>query len=136
MKFSGTHNTKTRPSAPVESASTFRGEWHATAHRSIHIYTERQKKLITSSELYSLNPQSIKITHNWAQISYDTSYQGYLKKKKVWLRKNGVKCSEIARGQFSKITQTVRLSGSEFGTDNLSQNGSYIINNPLLKLNE
>ena len=77
-------------------------------------YTERQKKLITSSESERhFKIQSIKMNHNWAQISYSTPYQKHLKKQTLdWVR----------RGHFSKITENC----SELGTDN-SQYGGYII---------
>ena len=36
------------------------------------------------------------------------------KKKKVYFNQRGDKCDEIARGKFSKITETACLSGWEF----------------------
>ena len=42
----------------------------------------------------------------------------HLKKTKVYFNHRGDKCDEIARGKFSKITETARLSGWEFEADN------------------
>ena len=52
--------------------------------RSRYIYTERQKKLITSSEQHSLKSTvHIKINHIWTHISYSTPYQAHLKQQRV-----------------------------------------------------
>ena len=45
--------------------------------------------------------QSINRTHNWAHISYNTSYQAHLKKN-VCSSKNGVNCSESQEVSFQK----------------------------------
>ena len=42
----------------------------------------------------------------------------HISKTKVYFNQRGDKCDEIARGQFSKITETACLSGWEFETDN------------------
>ena len=47
------------------------------------------------------------------------------KKTKVYFNQRGDKCDEIARGQFSKITETACLSGWEFEADN-SPYGVYV----------
>ena len=56
--------------------------------------------------------QSIKMNYTWAQISYTIPYQAHLKKINVCLSEQGVKCSEIARGNFfcSKIRQKLLAS--------------------------
>ena len=95
-------------------------------------YTEHQKKLITSSEWHSLKSTASKwfifghrlgkfILHKhiskcgfWANFVLTCEY----KKKEVYFNQRGDKCDEIAKGQFSKITETACLSGWEFETDN------------------
>ena len=47
------------------------------------------------------------------------------KKAKVYFSQRGDKWDEIARGQFSKITETARLSGWEFEADK-SRYGVYV----------
>ena len=61
----------------------------------------------------------------WIQFSYNTRYQAHLKKTNVWLRQNGVKWGEIARGHFSKITETACLPATELVMDK-SQYGGYV----------
>ena len=68
---------------------------------------------------------SIKMNHIWTQSSYSTPYQAHLKKTNVWLSQKGVKWGEIARGHFSKITETACLPATELGKDK-SQYGGYI----------
>ena len=81
--------------------------------------TEHQKKLITSSERHSLIKVISKafkcliIGHRLAILVLTKHIS-----TNVWLSINGVKCSEIERGQFSKITETACLSGWEFEADN------------------
>ena len=53
------------------------------------------------------------MNHIWTQISYSYLYYAHLKKTKVYLSQKGEKCGEIAKGQFSKITETARLQGRE-----------------------
>ena len=47
------------------------------------------------------------------------------KKTTVYFNQKGDKCGEIARGQFSKITETASLSGWEFEADK-SRYGVYV----------
>ena len=49
-------------------------------------------------------------------------------KKKKWLCQKEDKCGEIAKGNFSKITETARLPGWEFAADK-SWYGGYITSN-------
>ena len=89
---------------------------------TLYIYTERQKKHHFFRATHIII-QSISMNHNWAHISYNTPYQAHLTKCTfAWVYK---KKNEIARGNFSKITETARLPGTELGTDN-SQYGGYI----------
>ena len=73
--------------------------------------------------------RSIKINHNWAQISYSTPYQAHLKRK-VCLSQKGAKCSEITRGYFFIDHRNCSPPSTEFGMDK-SQYGGYILNLPL-----
>ena len=54
--------------------------------------------------------------------------------KLLFFNQRGNKCDEIARSQFSKITETACLSGWEFEADK-SRYGVYVLNPPL-KLNQ
>ena len=91
----------------------------------IEKYTERQKKLITSSEWHSLKSTAsewIVFAHRLGKFSLIY----YLSKKtKFYFKQRGDKFDEIARGQFSKITETACLSGWEFEADK-SQYGVYV----------
>ena len=88
------------------------------------IYTERQKKRITSSERHTLNSKALKWTiigHTLALLLLTKHIQ---KLRLLESKRNEV--IESARGHFSKITETAaRLSGTGLGTDN-SQYGDYI----------
>ena len=87
-------------------------------------YTERQKKLITSSERHSLKSKAsewIIFGHSLAIVLLTK----HISKTNVWLSQKGVNWGEIARGHFSKITDTARLPATELGTDK-SQYGGYI----------
>ena len=54
----------------------------------------------------------------WTQISYSYPHEAHLKTTtNVCLSQKGETCCEIARGQFSKITETPRLMGWEFAAD-------------------
>ena len=64
------------------------------------------------------------MTHDSFDITCITSYQEHLKTN-ICLGQEGVKCSEIARGHFSKIIETTHLPGTKFGTDK-RQWGGYI----------
>ena len=74
-----------------------------------YMYTERQKKLITSIECHPLKSK--------ASIWIIVGHRLLSPKKKVYFNHKGDKCVEIARGQFSKITETACLSGWEFEAD-------------------
>ena len=51
----------------------------------------------------------IKINHIWTQISYYSSpHEAHLKNQRVAFVKKREKCGEIAKGHFSKITETAR----------------------------
>ena len=76
---------------------------------------------------------SIKINHIWTQINYCCSYQSHLKKTIACLSPKGVKCCEIARGNYTKITETARLHCMEFGNDKSQYGG---LHDSHLKLNE
>ena len=52
--------------------------------------------------------QSIKINHIWTQISYSSRHKAHLKNQRVAFAKKEKKCGEIAKGNFSKITETTR----------------------------
>ena len=59
------------------------------------------------------------MNHNWAQISYSTPYQAHLKNQTLMESKESkIYKGEIARGYFSKITETACLPGTELGMDN------------------
>ena len=97
------------------------------AYRS---YTERQKKLISSSERHSLKSTPSKLIifgHRLAIVILIKLIKHiYLKNiynKLAWVKKD--KFGEIASGQFSNITETARLSAWEFGADK-SRYGGYI----------
>ena len=77
-------------------------------HTDARKYTERQKKLITSSECHSLKSKASK----WIIFGHklNLSLISTSKKTKVYFNQRGDKCDEIARGQFSKITETACLS--------------------------
>ena len=81
-------------------------------HKKLFTYTEHPKKMYFSRATLT-KIHCIKINHIWTHISYSYPYRAELKTK-VCLSQNGEKCSEIARGQFSKITETAHLSGWEF----------------------
>ena len=75
----------------------------------MHLYETQRKHSYAehwrSKETYlffiaTLNSKAFKMTHNWAQISYSTPYQSYLKQQTFAWVKNGVKCSEIATGNM------------------------------------
>ena len=85
----------------------------------LHMYLHWASKETYHFRVTLTKMQSIKMTRNSAQISYSTS------KKTVCLCQKGIKCSEIARGKFSKITETARPPGTELDTDK-NQYGSYI----------
>ena len=87
-------------------------------------YTERQKKLITSSEWHSLKSTASKwfiSGHRLGKVILNK----HILKIKVYFNQRGDKCDEIARGQFSKITEIACLSGWEFEADN-SPYGVYV----------
>ena len=87
--------------------------------------TERQKKLITSSEWHSLKSTASKwfiFGHRLGKFILNK--HNHLEKK-VYFNQRGDKCDEIARGQFSKITEIACLSGWEFEADN-SPYGVYL----------
>ena len=74
-------------------------------------YTEHQKKLITSSECHSLKSTASK----WFLFEHRLGnfiLNKHIQKKEVYFNHRGDKC-KIARGQFSKITETACLSGWE-----------------------
>ena len=86
-------------------------------------YTERQKKLITSSEWHSLKSTASKwfiFGHSLGKFTLNKH-----QKEEVYFNQRGDKCDESARGQFSKITETACLSGWEFEADN-SPYGVYV----------
>ena len=96
-------------------------------------YTERQKKH-HFFKLTHIKIQSIKMNHNWAQISKNTPYQAH--KKKLCLlesKKNKIYKVKSQEVMFQKSQKLLASPGTELGTDN-SQYGGY--NNPPLKLNE
>ena len=82
-------------------------------------YTERQKKLITSSEWHSRKSAASK----WITFGHRLGKFILNKhiKKKVYFNQRRDKCDEIARGQVSKITETACLSGWEFEADNIAR---------------
>ena len=67
----------------------------------------------------------IKIIHIWKTHEVNLSLISTSKKTKVYFNQRGDKHDEIARGQFSKITETARLSGWEFKADK-SRSGVYV----------
>ena len=82
------------------------------------MYTERQKKRITSSEWHSLKSTASKwfiFGHRLGKFILNKHI--LKKKKKVYFIQRGDKCNGIARGKFSKITETACLSGWEFEAD-------------------
>ena len=82
------------------------------------IYTERQKKFITSSECHSLKSTASK----WFLFGHRL---GKFKKQKFTSIKEEMNAMKSQRGQFSKITETACLSGWEFEADN-SPYGVYV----------
>ena len=76
------------------------------------IYTERQKKLITLFRATLTKIHCIKINHIWIHISHSTPYEAHLKNKALIVSKNWEKFSELAKGYFSKITETAHWSTS------------------------
>ena len=89
-----------------------RGRHWTGRYEVVFLHTLSVKRNITSSERHSPKLQSIRMNHILLQISYNTPYQAHL--KNVCLSKKGIKCREIARGNFSKITEIGLLPGSEF----------------------
>ena len=63
------------------------------------------------------------MNHILTQISYNRfPYYAHLKKRRfAWVKRK--KCGEIARGCFSKITETARLLGWEFAADKSRYSG-------------
>ena len=79
-------------------------------------YTERQKKLITSSEWHLLKSTASKwfiFGHRLGKFILNK----HIKKEEVYFNQSGNKRDEISRGKFSKITETACLSGWEFEAD-------------------
>ena len=60
------------------------------------------------------------------QYSYQALSSTSKNTPKVCLSRKGEKCGEIARGQFSKITETARLPGWEFTAGKANTYGGYI----------
>ena len=89
------------------------------------IYTEHQKKLIISVEWHSLKSNTLKWLIIGHRLAIWYSLPSTSQKTNVCLSQKGVTCSKIARGNFSKITETARFSGTEFSIDK-SQYGGYI----------
>ena len=75
------------------------------------------KKRITSSECHSLKSKAITWIIFGHRFQVNLSLISTSKKTKVYFNQRGDKCHEIARGQFSKITETACLSGWEFEAD-------------------
>ena len=92
------------------------------------MYTERQKKLITSLEWHSLKSTASK----WFIFGHWLCKLSISKKTKVYFNHRGDKCDEIARGKFSKITETACLLGWEFEAN---KSRYRCLRNPPLKLN-
>ena len=86
-------------------------------------YTECQKKHhffifnvrnITSSGQPSLKPKASKCIIFGHRLAIVLLILKLYLKSKVCLSQKGEKCNEITRGHLIKITETVRLPGSEF----------------------
>ena len=92
--------------------------------RIMYVYTERQKKLITSSERHSLKSTASKCIIFGPRL-VKVILNKHIKKIKFHFRQKGDKCGESARGKFSKITETARLPGWEYEADK-SRYGGYI----------
>ena len=102
--------------------------WFACLH-GLPSYTERQKKLITSSERHSLKSKASKWIIFGHRLAIFIFILAHLKNKtKVCCTQQGEICGEIARGQFSKITETAGLPGWEFSAD------GYGLHNPPLRV--
>ena len=71
------------------------------------MYTERQKKLKSKASTWII------FGHRLGKFVLNKQ----CKKTKVYFSQRGDKCDDMARGQFSKITETARLSGWEFEVD-------------------
>ena len=76
-----------------------------------------------SKEIYHWHSPKSKAS-KWLLIRHRLAIV-HLLKKTVCLSQKGINCSEIARGNFSKITETARPPGTELDTDK-NQCGSYI----------
>ena len=89
-----------------------------------HHPTLSVKRNITSSECHPL----ISKASTWIVFGHRLGkfiLNKHIEKKEVYFNHRGDKCDEIARGQFSKITETACLSGWEFEADK-SRYGVYV----------
>ena len=74
----------------------------------IYMYTERQKETYRLFKVTLTKIHRIKINHLWTQISCSSPHEAHLKHQRVAEVKKEGKCGKIAKGNFSKITETAR----------------------------
>ena len=91
-------------------------------------YTERQKKLITSSECHTLKSKAstwIIFGHRLGTCTHSSLISTSKAKAKFTSIKEEINAMKLQEVNFQKITETARLSGWEFEADK-SRYGVYV----------